>query len=112
MPSSTYRLIVETIGDDAARTLIERLGGMQVYVPVCPNAQSPLVLAIGHGKAARMCDLFGGQVLQLPARSKVTLKRRISDIEYDLRRGLSCSEIANRHGITYRRVLQIKQALS
>lgn len=109
-PSSISR-IAAIIGEDSARTMIERLGGMCLYIPICPTSSSPLVLAIGHGKAARIADKFGGQTLRVPPRSVLITQRRREDIEYDIRRGLSSQEIANRHGISGRRVEQIKRDL-
>lgn len=105
-----FESVAAIIGEHAALILCERLGGVQVYVPQCPSSGSPLVLAIGHGPAARLCDAMAGQYLYLPSRQVTTRARRQQDVIYDLRRGMSVREIAMKHGITTRWVRVIRNA--
>lgn len=100
MRTETLDTLTDLIGAVAAVTLIERLGGTVVYIPAIPIAQSRLVLAIGHGPAARLCDVLSGSVLRLPSRLSQERARRRAAILYDLRRGLPPVEVATRHGVT------------
>ena len=109
MTTPTYRAIVELIGEPLAVALVERIGGSRVYVPAHPGASSPLVLAIGHSAAARICDVYAGSDLHIPSRTALAVHRRRDDIHYDLRRGLSAAEVARRHGITVQHVRRIRR---
>lgn len=97
------------IGDAATDTLCERLGGTRVYVPAIPTAGSRLVLAIGHGPVARLCDAMAGDSLHIPSRLSADRVRRRSAVRYDLARGLSPSEVATRHGLTVQHVRTLRQ---
>jgi hypothetical protein len=103
-----FQAVAALIGEANAMTLTERLGGAPVYVPEVPLSGSPLVLAVGHGPAARLCDAFAGQRLHLPSRSVVECARRRAAILYDLRRGLATVEIARRYGLTARQIQRIR----
>ena len=99
------------IGESATRTLCDRLGGTSVYVPAYPTAGTILALAIGHAAAARLCDAYAGEYLNLPSRQAIDSARRRSEVLYDLRRGLSSAEVARRHGISARHVRNIRETL-
>lgn len=107
MPSMLER-VAAVIGEPAALILAERLGGSPLYIPQHPARGSPLVLAIGHGPAARLCDAFPSQSVQLPSRSALDAGRRREAVRYDLRRGLPAAEIARRHGLTVRHVRRLR----
>jgi len=109
--TSALDAVIEVIGEAAAQMLCERLGGVPIYVPQIPTPGSLLVLAIGRGPAARLCDRMAGAYLELPSRHGRQSIRRRQDVLYDLRRGLAVSEIASRHGITTRRVMQIRRQI-
>lgn len=106
--TTTYRAVVSLLGEALARTLTDRLGGVPIYVPEFPAAGSPLVLALGHGSAALICDRFAGQYIELPSRQALQHRQRREDVVFDLRRGLASSEVARRHGITARHVRRIR----
>lgn len=107
MSGSTARL-ASLIGAAAYTTLCERLGGTCIYIPTVPASGSRLVLAIGHGPTAKLCDALAGEVLRLPSRLSQDRTRRREAIIYDLRRGLPPSEIAIRHGVTDSHVRAIR----
>lgn len=104
-----YSEIAAVIGADAAALLIERLGGIPIYIPAYPSSGSPLVLAIGHAAAARLCDAYAGQTFDLPSRSAIAAKTRRRHILYDLARGIPVAEIALRHGLTASHVYAIRR---
>jgi Mor family transcriptional regulator len=104
-----YADLTHLLGEAAAALLVERLGGIPVYVPACPSSGSPLVLALGHAAAARLCDVCAGQTLELPSRAAAAARARRSQILYDLARGLPASEVARRHGLSVRHIRNIRR---
>ena len=104
----TYPEIADLLGETTAALLVERLGGTPVYVPACPSHGSPLVLALGHAAAARLCDACAGQTMELPSRSAAAARARRRQVVYDLARGLSAAEVARRHGLSVRHVRNIR----
>lgn len=58
-PPEAMRLIGR-IGQDATLTLIEKHGGTRVYVPMKPDADSPLVKSIGLEAAQALAKDWGG----------------------------------------------------
>jgi DNA-binding NarL/FixJ family response regulator len=105
----TYSDLVDLLGEATAALLVERLGGAPVYVPACPSHGSPLVLALGHAAAARLCDACAGQTLELPSRHAAAARARRRQVLYDLARGLSAVEVARRHGLSVRHVRNLRR---
>lgn len=108
---ATWRALAAMIGEADAATLIERLGGRYLYIPCVPSSGSPLVLAIGHAAAARLCNAAAGSYLCLPSRTAVERHKRHSAILFDLTLGLSPVEVARRHGLTERHIRSIRRTL-
>lgn len=100
--------IIEIIGEVAFELLCERLGGTLLYIPKDPVPNSRLTLAIGHAAATKLCRSLAGQTLYLPSRLSLARRRRREEVLYDLRRGLSTSEIAIRHGISAQHIRNIR----
>jgi hypothetical protein len=100
--------LAELIGPAATAALAERLGGTMIYIPTIPAPGSRLVLAIGHGAAARLCDAMPGSVVRVPSRTSQERVKRRAAIAYDLRRGLSVGEVATRHGVTDKHVRALR----
>jgi len=71
--SSTFSEIAEVIGEAAARTLCEHLGGTTLYVPAQIGTHHPVTAAIGAKAAKIFADHFRGSHLQLP---KAFLRRQ------------------------------------
>lgn len=111
MTTPSMKALSAIIGEHTATMLCDRLGGCDLYIPLVPIKDSPLVLAIGHAAAARICDRYSGQHLCIPSRQSVQSARRRADIVFDLRRGQSPREIAWRHGLTARQVRNIRRSL-
>lgn len=105
---TAFEALVEVIGAAPASDLAERLSGTVVYIPAIPAPGSRLVLAIGHGAAARLCDAMPGAVVRVPSRTSQERAKRRAAIAYDLRRGLSVGEIASRHGVSDKHVRALR----
>ncbi len=106
----TYALLVSLIGESASAMLCERLGGAPLYIPRYPCRHSPLVLAVGHGAAARLSDRYGGGYLCLPSQTALAAARRRESVLYELRRGQPLADIARRHGLSTRQIINIRRA--
>lgn len=102
--------LVDLLGAETAALLIERLGGLPLYIPVCPVSGSPLVLAVGHAAAARLCDACAKETILLPSRHAAATRARQRQIRYDLARGLPVPEVARRHGLSVRHVYRLSRA--
>lgn len=100
--------ITAIIGEAAYELLCERLGGTLLYIPRSPVSNARLTLAIGHAAATKLCRSLAGQTLYLPSRLSLASRRRREEVLYDLRRGLSTSEIAIRHGISAQHIRNIR----
>lgn len=94
--------LIATIGDAAARKLVESFGGVRVYVPQLPEPEDMLSRLIGVEAALKLAQVYGGERLELPhpnsRRDKILSLRRS---------GLSVDAIALEAGCTRRRVFQI-----
>jgi hypothetical protein len=101
--------LADLLGPTTAALLIERLGGLPIYIPVCPAPGSALVLAIGHAAAARLCDAYAKETLLLPSRHAAATRARQRQIRYDLDRGLPVHEVARRHGMSVRQIYNIRR---
>jgi hypothetical protein len=80
------------IGDTAYLALVERYGGIRLYVPRSAG-QSELPGHIGEDAAAKLASAFGGEYIKVP------LDRELRARHYR-KAGLSNAEIARRLGIT------------
>lgn len=100
---STFSEIAEVIGDAAARTLCEKLGGTTIYVPAMIGPNHPLGVALGMKSAKIFADHFKGAHLQLP---KAHLRRQ-RVIELKRTTDMTIREIALATDYTERHVYDI-----
>ncbi|MGO4872767.1 MAG: hypothetical protein ACLPGW_19545 [Roseiarcus sp.] len=105
--ANLYREIAEGAGLEAALGLAKARGGLRVSVPRNPRAAPWLSEAMGEKGAALLCDLYGGELIDLPADpvSGQGQNARVRRIRAALREGaLSANEIARMAGVTRRAV--------
>ena len=62
-----YRQISEGAGLEAALGLARARGGLRISVPRNPRAAPWLAEAMGEAGAALLCELYGGELIDLPA---------------------------------------------
>lgn len=101
-PDSFGRAVQDNLGDRLMVQLRRKLGGKDIKIPRGGSVlhdDHPLVRAVGHEEAARLCDLFGGETVYVP-------KMNVRDDAYmkALNEGLTNGEIADRLGVTERQV--------
>lgn len=102
-----FKEIEELIGREKAVVLIERFGGISLYIPKTPTPRTPLVLALGHALGTEICDRFPASTVEIPSRLSLDQSRRRAAVLRDIDSGRPHSKIARTHGITARRVRQI-----
>jgi len=66
-----------------------------------------LLRIVGPGVYSRLRVEFAGESLHFPARRTITAERRRSAVMRMLAEGLPCATIAQRLGVTQRRIQQI-----
>ncbi|MGD0640276.1 MAG: hypothetical protein ABSC22_05965 [Roseiarcus sp.] len=105
--ANLYREIAEGAGLEAALGLARARGGLRISVPRNPRAAPWLAQAMGEKGAALLCDLYGGELIDLPADpvSGQGQNARVRRIREALREGaLSANEIARMTEVTRRAV--------
>ncbi|RHW17180.1 hypothetical protein D1610_11565 [Sphingomonas gilva] len=58
--------ITQVIGPDAARKLVDALGGTDLYIPKLIGRHNPIMVAIGPAASARLAEYYHGRVIKLP----------------------------------------------
>lgn len=112
--ANLYREIAEGAGLEAALGLARARGGLRISVPRNPRAAPWLTEAMGEKGAALLCELYGGELIDLPAdpvsgQGRNARARRIREA---IREGkLSANEIAAMSSVTRRAVFKAKQQL-
>ena len=112
--ANLYREIAEGAGLEAALGLARARGGLRISVPRNPRAAPWLAEAMGETGAALICDLYGGELIDLPADpvSGQGRNARARRIRMAIREGeLSANEIAAMNGVTRRAVFSSKARL-
>jgi hypothetical protein len=109
-----YRQISEGAGLEAALGLARARGGLRISVPRNPRAAPWLAEAMGEKGAALLCELYGGELIDLPSDpvSGQGQNARVRRIREALREGaLSANEIARMADVTRRAVFINKAKL-
>lgn len=106
------------LGPETARRVVDAIGGQTRHVPKPEWAnRSTLARMIGPVAARWIADRFGGEAVSFPSRTAQLSRNRSARLMADvLDAGLddptrSANEIAHAHGVTARRVQQIRQQL-
>ena len=95
-----------TIGDAAARALMESRGGTMVSIPPRYSAGLALAALIGEPAMARLVAARGGRRIYVPLYEDRTA-RRDQELRHLVASGTSRQAAARLFGITERRVRQI-----
>ncbi len=92
--------LVPLIGEDAAVRLLVRLGGVEVYIPDHPGADSEIANIIGLQAARRLARAFGKRWVNLPkARGwcRRTALRRVAEGHLSARQAALLLDLTERH---------------
>lgn len=106
------------LGQAAALRVLANVGGQRRNIPLPRNAaHSSLAAEIGPKAAAWIAERFGGEIVAFPSRNGREAETRAARLRADvIEAGLtdprrSANDIAAAHGVTARRVEQIRQDL-
>lgn len=106
------------LGQGAALRVLANVGGQRRNIPLPRNAAaSALAQEIGPKAAIWIADRFGGEIVVFPSRGGREAEARAARLRADvIEAGLteplrSANDIAAAHGVTARRVEQIRQDL-
>lgn len=98
------------LGDAPVERFLLRAGGMRLYVPGTRKTKSPLMALGGQDIARWISDRYAGDYVDVPS-----IRAQTRDgLRHALREApdTPVNELANRFGVTARRVLQVKAALA
>lgn len=111
MPESLYRRLTQVLGPETSERAFAALAGQRIYVPKRPRALAKdhkLRRFLGSGIAERLCQQFGGEAIDFPARPEPTPAKQTKSRALDLKaKGHPLNDIALLCGVSRRRVLQI-----
>jgi hypothetical protein len=107
-PSWVEELRAEVEAAPVERFLL-RAGGMRLYVPHAPRPGSPLMVLGGRDIARWISARYAGEYLDVPscrAQARDGLRQALSEASET-----PVNVLANRFGVSWRRVLQVKAEL-
>lgn len=100
--------IIDAIELPATLKLVERFGGIRLYVPMVEPAADdhPLVATIGRKATQTLCRVMPGDIVELPR--AVDYLRRLRDNTIRASRGkVGAGRLARQYGLTRRHVMRI-----
>lgn len=107
--------IARIAGEDAARAVVEAVGGVQVYIPPRPTADHWLSKLVGIEDAQTIADHFtagfGGIRIEIPSHDTGFIARAQAKCDAMLLAGRSERDIARACGYTIRTVRRRRAAL-
>lgn len=106
----TLSEVVAAIGMERTLALVERLGGVRVYVPEKMVPDHQLVRVVGHHAAYQLAERFGGEPLVLPRCAEALRGVRNSRIRSEREGGATPAQLALRFALTERQVYAILAA--
>jgi len=98
--------IAKVIGTEATLRLADRCGGSQLYVPRDARKTHPWAQALDEELWKKFCAAFGGQRIDLPRGTFITLKK-VAILELAAQ-GLGTRQIAQRVRCTERYVKRVR----
>ena len=103
--------IVELIGFEATLRLVERFGGIRVWVPDRPRKlteEHPLVIAVGIVAARKMCERFALEFLPIPKATAAIRHARNRQILHLYQvEGWTAARLARHFELTERQIYSI-----
>lgn len=107
---STLRVMVELIGPVATAKLVDRFGGLRIYIPGKAERGHPIAELIGFENMQKLCDEYkyegSGMRLTLPCASNLVIAERNKRIrsEYGPK---TTRQLAIEHGVSERQIERI-----
>jgi hypothetical protein len=111
MRESTLEDVCDAVGYRATRVIATWFAGRRFYVPLHVRQDHPLVQLLGLEAFRELVEAYGGDWVEVPTANDDQVFRRNREIAEQLALGLTAGEVAERHGLTRRRVEQIRREL-
>lgn len=102
-----FRDVAEAIGLPAALALVERWGGVPVWVPKQVTSEHPLVELLGLEAAGKLSELYGGDYLRVPRCARAVRLARDAEIQRRYRNGQTAKKLALQYHLTERQIWNI-----
>jgi hypothetical protein len=113
LPTSA-RDLAETVGLQSALAIVERWGGVGLWVPVQWRADAPptqrLLAALGERTARRLWEVYRGTHLDVPKCDRALRMLRDDEIRARKRQGATVARLAREHHLTERQIYNIAAA--
>ena len=102
---------VRLIGLPATMLLVERFGGLRIYIPATATADHPFAELIGFDNLVKLAEQYGidgtGDRFLLPRAERALNAVRNAQIRADYLTAKSLRDLALEHGLTERHVSRI-----
>lgn len=106
LPES-LREVLELVGLAGVMLLVERFGGVRIFIPKQVGREHVLVWTLGWEMARLLCRHFGGETINVPRASRAMQSLRNRHLVARHRQGATVRELAQSSGLTERRVYAI-----
>lgn len=108
-PTPLLDEIAGIVGDSATRSLVHVYPGTRLYVPTTPklNPRHPIAALIGMDLARKLCERFGGELIELPTGGALSVLARNVEIRRLYRNGRTIDDIARQYQLARRHVRRI-----
>lgn len=104
----TVRDLVDVIGIKAAMCIVEKRGGIRLYVPKAAKDDHSLSMLIGLDNLEELVKIYGGEEIEIPRCEKALRAVQQRQIISELQTG-SSAEVALKHGYTERGLRLMKR---
>jgi len=102
----TLAELVDLVGVTATLAVVQRWGGIRLYVPSSPPSGHPLVETIGQEAADEIATAFPGERLEVPRASALVRELRDREIRAAYP-DVSQAQLARHYGLTQRQIRTI-----
>lgn len=103
--------LVELIGLSATMSMVERFGGLRIYIPANPPEEHPFAEVIGYANLVKLAEAIGvdgqGDRFLLPKAMRALNAVRNARIRDDYQAGKSTRTLAIEHHLTERHIERI-----
>ncbi|MBN2684596.1 MAG: hypothetical protein JXR40_04910 [Pontiellaceae bacterium] len=105
--SPMLRELERVIGLDATLALVDRWGGINLYIPQTVPEGHTLAEAIGKEEAEKLSRYFGGDHISMPKAEEYRRLKRDHEIYRKKKSGVKANVLAREYGLTQRHIWQI-----
>ena len=101
---SRMKEIAGYCSEQTAILLLLNYPGIHLKIPMHPTPTHKLADILGIKEFAKLCEMYGDEVIQIPRAAKAIRSLRNQSILKDFSKGLYQSTIALKHGLTERKI--------